>query len=146
MQATEDYGRILVEMEKETSGFNSTTPVYYVKYSGENEAVEIGHGKDGKKLARTLAATLDKAGVTGISDVLPPEFGPSKYDRDGGEWEQWAGESQAIPAQVAAAGKAAMAGWLKVVHQEREGWIATELGVSEPTVRQYLSDLREGRR
>jgi len=145
MQVAEKYGSIAVKYAKKTTSFGRSDRTYYIEYVGEQEPVEIGDGKDGKKLARTLAAALDSAGVTGYNQILPPEFGPAKHS-DTDEWELWAGDSRAIPARIATAGKAAMAGWLKVVHQEREKWIGNELGVSEGTVRQYLSDLREGRR
>ena len=118
--------------------------MWHVERKGENQSVELNYGKDGKKLARTLAAALDAAGATGTSELLPPVLGPSKHDTD--EWEAWAADTDAVPVKIATAGKAPIAAWLKVVHRERESWIATKLGVSERTVRQYLSDLREGRR
>lgn len=110
--------------------------------------VPVGSGKNGKKLARTLAATLASAGVHGF-ECLPPGFEdgdrPSRVG-SGGEWEEWAAESHAVPAEIAAAGKAALAGWLKVVHRRSASQIAHRLGVSESTAQQYLSDLRQGRR
>jgi len=139
-----EYGRYSVEHERESSGYGHVD-VWYVRNTGANWEVEVGQKRDGKKLARTLAATLDSAGVLDPTDVMPPEWGPRGITADS-DWEAWADDAKAVPAAVAGGGKAAIAGWLKVVHKEREGWISNELGVSESTVRQYLSDLREGRR
>jgi hypothetical protein len=137
------YGRWIVTKDR-NAGISGSKTMYGVEREGENERVEINTGKTGKKLARTLAAALDKAGAIGSEELLPPSLGPSSYDGD--PWEAWAADTDAVPVKVAAAGKASIAAWLKVVHQEREKWIAGKLGVSESTVRQYLSDLREGRR
>lgn len=121
---------------------------WYVEAYDE-PAVKMGSGKEGKKRARTLAATLDAAGCHGL-DALPPGLDgdepeyPDKHSSD--DWEAWASENGAVPVRIASGGKAAIAGYLKVVHRERESWIGRRLGVSESTVRQYLSDLREGRR
>jgi hypothetical protein len=134
-------GAFRVEYENVASPLGGTTRYYVSEVDGERQ-VEIGDGTDGKKLARTLAATLAKADVATLN-VLPPEFGPKTQ---GGEWEKWVAESVPVPATVAAAGRAASAGWLKVVYRIREDWIGDEIGVSEDTVVQYLSDLREGRR
>jgi hypothetical protein len=138
-----EYGQWRVESKKDRGGLDTRT-IYYVRRSNGDESVEVGSRKEGRKLARTLAATLDSAKVSGVDDVLPPEFRPDRHNGD--EWEQWAGESLAVPAKVACAGKAPIAGWLKVVHKQSEQWIANRMDVSESTVRQYLSDLREGRR
>ncbi|WP_128478349.1 hypothetical protein [Halorussus pelagicus] len=131
-----------VEYENVASPLGGTTRFYLSEVEGR-ERVEVGDGPDGRRNARTLAAALAAAGVESL-DVLPPEFGPSAHDGD--EWEAWADDSFAVPARVATASRAAIAGWLKVVHRQREDWIASEVGVSEDTVVQYLSDLREGRR
>lgn len=143
MSSNTDYGRWQVRGEQ-NAGLSGTKTMWHVERKGENQSVELNYGKDGKKLARTLAAALDAAGATGSSELLPPELGPSKHDTD--EWEAWVADTDAVPVKIATAGKAPIAAWLKVVHRERESWIATKLGVSERTVRQYLSDLREGRR
>jgi hypothetical protein len=142
-QATK-YGRYTVERERDTSGYG-TTDVWYVRNSGANWEAEVGQKQSGKKLARTLAAVLDAADVHRPSEVMPPEWGARGITANG-EWEEWAADAEVIPAQVACGGRAAIAGWLKVIHKEKENWIANEIGVSEQTVRQYLSDLREGRR
>jgi len=143
-ETAESYGLWKVVYTTERGGFGGgTRTVYHVQYgSDEEERIEFGSGKEKKRLARTLAATMNAAGAS--MDLLPPELGPKRYDDN--EWQSWAASSNAIPTKVAAAGKAAIAGYCKVVHREREGWIAGRLDVSEQTVRQYLSDLREGRR
>lgn len=141
LAVADTYGEAwTVEYENIPSPLGGTTR-YYLADASE-ERVEVGDGPDGKRLARTLAATLEKAGFDSL-DVLPPEFGPEEH---GDDWEAWASESFAVPARVSMASKAAVAGWLKVVHRQREEWIADHYGVSEETVVQYLSDLREGRR
>lgn len=134
-------GAFRVEYENIASPLGGTTRYYVSEVDGERR-VEIGDGSDGKRLARTLAATLAKADVESL-DLLPPEFGPEKQ---GNGWESWVSESVPVPVTVAASGRAASAGWLKVVYRMREKWIGNEIGVSEDTVVQYLSDLREGRR
>lgn len=144
-----EYGRFEVTTAKQSHSFrNRSTTWYYVETNGE-PPVKVGSGSDGKKLARTLAATLDSANVHDL-DALPPGMTgdepshPDEYSND--EWEAWTAENEVLPVRIAGAGKAAIAGYLKVVHREREAWISNRLGVSESTVRQYLSDLREGRR
>jgi hypothetical protein len=144
-QTAKEYGRYSVRRKRESKGFGSTD-VWYVAHTGTGWEVETGTKQNGKKLARTLAAVLDSAGVMRPADVMPPEWGARGITSGDDEWQEWAAENKSVPAKVATAGNAAVAGWLKVVGKEREGWIATELGVSEQTVRQYLSDLREGRR
>lgn len=143
------YGMFEVTSERKGGGLTGTTVWYVQRGDDSARRRKIGDGKTGKKNARALAAALAAAGQTDLS-ALPPEFGPTKHHQlhgdDGDEWEQWAGETQAVPAEVAAAGKAPLAAWVKVVHRERESWIGNRLDVSESTVRQYLSDLREGRR
>ena len=129
-----------VEYENIPSPLGGTTRYYVSECDGPGR-VEIGDGADGKTLARMLAATLANAAVDSL-DVLPPEFGPESH---GDAWETWTARTVPVPATVAAAGRAASAGWLKVVYRMREDGIATEVGVSEDTVVQYLSDLREGR-
>jgi hypothetical protein len=144
------YGRFEVTHETNTRRRSrlSDTTWYYVETNGE-PSVKVGSGSDGKKLARTLAATLNAANVHDF-DVLPPGLDgdepmhPDDYSDN--EWESWASDNEVVPVRIARGGKAAIAGYLKVVHRERENWIASRLGVSESTVRQYLSDLREGRR
>jgi hypothetical protein len=143
--AKKKYGRFTVERERESGRGLGSTDVWYVRRSGKDWEVDCGTKKNGKKLARTLAAALDAADVLDPTDVLPPEWGPRGITADS-DWEAWADESKAVPVAIASAGNAAVAAWLKVVHKEREKWIANTLGVSESTVRQYLSDLREGRR
>jgi len=145
-QDSQKYGYWKVVYTSKRGGFGGgTRKTYYVTTSNADmEPLEINTGKTGRKLARTLAAALEAADVTKYDEVLPPELGPSEYADD--EWESWVGKTNAIPAKVASGGKAAIAGYMKVVHQQRESWIASRLGVSEQTVRQYLSDLREGRR
>lgn len=141
------YGAFKVTSSTNRRGLSSTTH-YYIERNGE-EPVKLGTGKDGKKLARTLAAALEAAGVHNF-DCLPPGLRgddpqyPHDYSDD--EWEAWASDNEVVPVRIASGGKAAIAAYLKVVHREREKWIASRLGVSETTVRQYLSDLREGRR
>lgn len=134
---------VTCEREKTAWGHSDT---YYVEIEGFNR-IEMGKHATGKKLAKTLAATLNAAGATSY-DLLPPEWTkgerPSMASSD--RWEGWAAEHMSIPARVAAAGKAAAAGYMKVVYRTEETLIATHLGVSEQTVGQYLSDLREGRR
>ena len=136
-------GVFRVEYENVASPLGGTTRFYVAEIDGDAQ-VEVGDGADGRRNARTLAAALAAAGVESL-DVLPPEFGPD-FAAPGSEWEAWAGESFAVPARIATASRAAIAGWLKAVHRQREDWIASEVGVSEDTVVQYLSDLREGRR
>jgi len=138
------YWKVIYTTKRGGFGGGSTRTYYVTSSAGKMEPLEINTGKTGKKLARTLAAALEAAGATEHSDILPPEIHPNEYSDD--EWESWVGKTSAIPVQVAAGGKAAIAGYMKVVHQERESWIGSRLGVSEQTVRQYLSDLREGRR
>jgi hypothetical protein len=142
-----EYGRFDVTSNTKTTGFGSNTTYWGIETRNE-PTITIGNGKEGKQQARTLAAVLNAAGAHGF-DMLPPGMVendelPGKGSSN--EWEQWAADTEAVPARIATAGKAAVAGWLKVVHRERESWIGTELDVSESTVRQYLSDLREGRR
>lgn len=142
---SEKYGRWRVVTTQKRGGFGGGTQSVYHVQNGTDDAdrMKIGAGKEKKRIARTLAATMDAAGAIDF-DLITPELGPKEYSDN--EWEKWAAESNAVPAKVAGAGKAALAGYLKVVHREREGWIASRLDVSEQTVRQYLSDLREGRR
>jgi len=144
-ETEESYGYWKVVYTVERGGFGGgTRNVYHVQCGSDSEQrLEIGSGDEKQRLARTLAATMEAAGATDF-DLLPPELGPTSYDGD--EWEAWAADTNAVPAKVAGAGKAALAGYLKVVHRERESWIGSRLDVSEQTVRQYLSDLREGRR
>jgi len=143
------YGRFeVVKHEERRAGSLSPRTRYYVETNGE-PSIKVGSGSNGKKLARTLAATLNAANVHDL-DALPPGMTgdepayPDEYSDD--EWQAWTADNEVLPVRVAGAGKAAIAGYLKVVHRERESWIANRLGVSESTVRQYLSDLREGRR
>lgn len=130
------------------AGTLTNRTIWYVEAYDE-PAVKMGTGKEGKKRARTLAATLDAADCHGF-DALPPGLNgdepeyPDSHSSD--EWEVWSSENGAVPVRIASGGKAAIAGYLKVVHRERESWIGRRIGVSESTVRQYLSDLREGRR
>jgi len=142
-QATQ-YGRYTVEKERESGGFGNTD-VWYVRNTGANWETEVGTKQNGKKLARTLAATLDAADVLDPSDVMPPEWGARGITK-GDDWQTWVAETHALPVEIATGGNAAIAGWMKVIQKEREGWISNRIGVSEQTVRQYLSDLREGRR
>lgn len=141
MPVQKQYGQFEVTSEEGRGIMNDRTWFVAVVYGDDQRYINTG--QNGKKLARTLAAALDAADETDLSS-LPPEFGPAA--RAGDEWEQWAGETQAVPARIAGAGKAPLAAYLKVVHRQRENWIGNRLGVSEQTVRQYLSDLREGRR
>jgi len=143
MQSETEYGRFEVTYETRNTGISNRT-TYYVKAG--DERIEINDGNDGRKLARTLAATLDAAGAIDFSE-LPPEWEDERPDEySEGEWESWEADNQSVPVRVAGAGKAPLAGYLKVVYGQRESWIARRLDVSEQTVRQYLSDLREGRR
>jgi hypothetical protein len=140
-QVVDEYGRWKVT-QTESEGINHRY-MYHVERKHEQDQIAVSDGSDGKKLARTLAAALDAAGTI-TEPILPPSLGPNKHEGD--EWEEWSDRNDAVPAKIATAGNAAIAGWLKVVHQERESWIATKMDVSKSTVRQYLSDLREGRR
>ena len=142
MAQTRSYGRFDVESETNPRGLTDRT-TYYVTARGANDRVKVGDGKQARHHARTLAAALAAAGEIDLSS-LPPEFGPRRSDEN--EWAGWAGDTLAVPATIAAAGNAPLAGYLKVVHRQSESWIAREMDVSETTVRQYLSDLREGRR
>lgn len=144
-----EYGRFRVVQETDRHGVTKTETYKIqdgVKFRGDNRVQVHGSGKAAKKNAKTLAATLHAAGETDL-DALPEEMNsPSIHNDDADSWEVWADENLAVPVSVATAGKAAVAGYLKVVHRERESWIGSKLGVSESTVRQYLSDLRAGRR
>jgi hypothetical protein len=141
VRQTTEYGRMKVESERGRSRRQ-----YYVRPKGGDREAYCGTGKDGKKRARTLAATLDAAGQYDL-DTLPPEWGQdnrlSKFGHEN-EIEEWACEENAVPAEIAVAGKPAVAGYLYVVYNESPSYMS--LGVSESTIRQYLSDLREGRR
>lgn len=139
------YGRFAVVSETERTAYGRQVS-YYVETKGSGR-VEVGTGNDGKRLAKTLAAALKNADVHDF-EVLPPGFvdgdRPERHDAD--DWERWCFDTKAVPARIATAGKPATAAYLKVVYRRQESWIATELGVGEQTVVQYLSDLREGRR
>ncbi len=143
-QVTE-YGRFKVQKEIDRGGLGKTEK-FYVQNGMKGDRIRVYGGEN---RAKTLAAVLDSAGAVDF-DVLPMDSEgleePRKHNDDADEWEVWADDALAVPAEVAVAGKAAVAGFLKVVHRERESWIGTKLGVSEATVRQYLSDLRAGRR
>lgn len=136
-----EYGRFKVESET-----GHSRRKYFVRPKGDYGEAYCGNGKDGKKRARTLAAALDAAGQHDL-ETLPPEWGQdnrlSKYG-DSGQIEKWAVEENAVPAEIAVAGKPAIAAYLYVVYNENPKYM--NLGVSESTIRQYLSDLREGRR
>ena len=144
-----EYGRFKVTNTTDSRPGTLSNRTYWYLETNAEPPVKMGSGKEGKKRARTLAATLDAAGVHDF-DALPPGLdgdGPDYPDEHSSdEWEAWVGENEVVPVRIASGGKAAIAGYLKVVHRERENWIANRLGVSESTVRQYLSDLREGRR
>jgi hypothetical protein len=140
-QTKTEYGRWKVTRTK-SEGINHRY-TYHVERKHEQDQIAVSDGSEGKTLARTLAASLDAAGVV-TEPILPPSLGPNEHEGD--EWEAWSDRNNAVPAKIAVAGNATVAGWLKVVHRERESWIANKLDVSESTVRQYLSDLREGRR
>jgi len=109
---------------------------------------ETGTGKDGKKRAKALAAALDAAGFLDLDELPPVAEGserPTRFgDSDG--WEEWTAESYAVPAKAAVDGKYSMAGFMHGVHHASPSEIARYLDVSEQSVRQYLSDLRAGRR
>jgi hypothetical protein len=142
------YGVFTIESEPQSGLTNAAK--YYVE-NHEGDRVKTGDGDSGQQRARTLAATLHTVEAGGF-DLLPP--GMLLADRPRGhpseasenEWQSWAAETNVVPARVAAAGKAPLAGYLNIVHRERDSWIGGRLGVSEATVRQYLSDLRAGRR
>jgi len=142
------YGVFKIVSERQ-SGI-SRSDVWYVE-NHEGDRVRVGDAANGETRAKTLAATLD-ATKAGSFDLLPPgmlvDERPRGHPRShsDNDWETWAAETNAVPAEVAGAGKAPLAGYLKIVHRERDGWIANRLGVGEATVRQYLSDLRNGRR
>lgn len=138
--ATNEYGQFRVESESR-SGLSSRRDWYVVQRFGDESRRYV---EGDATQARTLAATLSAADADTF-DLLPPHFGPSEYDPSN-EWEEWSARTMAVPVEVAAAGKAAVAGYLNVVHRKRPSWIALRLGVSEQTVQQYLSDLRQGRR
>ena len=144
-----EYGSLKVTSATDHRAGTLTNRTNWYVEAYDEPAVKMGSGKEGKKRARTLAATLDAAGVHDF-DALPPGLdgdGPDYPDEHSSdEWQAWVGENEVVPVRIASGGKAAIAGYLKVVHRERESWIANRLGVSESTVRQYLSDLREGRR
>ena len=142
------FGAFTVQSSTSNHGLGRTSTYYVEDKFGDGEPVKVGTGKGGKKLAKTISATLSAAEVTDL-DILPPGMRDGEHPQRYGDaeaWEDWVAENASIPTKVATAGKAAIAGWLKVVHRERESWIANRLGVSETTVRQYLSDLRAGRR
>lgn len=145
--AQSNYGRFEVTNQDKNRTFAKSRTAYFVE-DRDGHAVEIGTGKNGKKRARTLAATLNAASIYSFEDVLPPGLLDGDFPSKGASdpWQEWASDTDAIPARIATSGKAPMAGWLHIIHRERPSWIANELGVSEQTVRQYLSDLREGRR
>jgi len=141
-QATE-YGRFKVESERGNSRRS-----YYVRPKGGDREAYCGNGKDGKKRARTLAAALDAAGQFDL-DTLPPGWAWDNKLRKHGDTEdieEWAVEENAVPAEIAVAGKPAVAAYLYVIYNENPQFMENTLGVSEATIRQYLSDLREGRR
>lgn len=138
-------GRFEIERERVRNAGFGTTYSYSIVDKHSDWRVQVGDDDTGYQLARTLAATLDAAEIRNPDEIMPPEWG-ARGVGGGDEWESWVGESKAVPGKIAAAGKAPLAGWLKVVHKERASWIANEIGVAEQTVKQYLSDLREGRR
>lgn len=146
MQKQTEYGRFEVTGTRQTALGNTTS---YAVTGPDGKTVTIGNSTEGRKRARTLAATLESAEVFDMEEMLPPELlgeEPNFPSRTGDGFEEWASVNDVIPVRIATAGKAAMAGWLYVIHRHRPGWISNKLGVSEQTVRQYLSDLREGRR
>lgn len=51
-----------------------------------------------------------------------------------------------IPTEIACMGRAAIASYIFSVHGEPYEEVATQLGVSVETVRQYIFDFRHGRR
>ena len=134
-----------VTSETDETGL-STTTTYHVEIEGY-QPVAVGTHESGEMLAKTLASTLNAAGVESF-DVLPPGWtgGDRPTMATSNQWQQWSTEHMAVPSQIVEAGKAAVAGHMKVVYRSEPKLIANHLGVSEKTVGQYLIDLREGRR
>jgi hypothetical protein len=142
------YGVLTIESEPQSGLTNGRR--WFVE-NHEGDRVKTGEGDSGQQRARTLAATLH-AVDGGTFDLLPPgmllDDRPRGHPTESSEnqWESWTAENHGVPARVAAAGKAPLAGYLKIVHRERDSWIGSIIGVSGETVSQYLSDLRAGRR
>lgn len=137
-----EYGYFTVERERQRS-----SPFWYVT-GPDGGQYGVGTGKDGKKRAKALAAALDAAGMLDL-DCLPPcadgTERPTKFGGTDGEWEEWTAEAAAVPAGFMT-DKYAVAGYLHAVHRYAPAKIGRELDVSEQSARQYLSDLRAGRR
>jgi hypothetical protein len=137
------YGLFSVEEREKRGSLGNVTPYAVTHGSGDDGDEVLVDTSNSRQDARTLAAALSAAGMTTVVDAVPPNLGGRRGE---GGWESWGAETNAVPARVAGAGAAPTAAYIKVVHRERESWIANRLGVSESTVRQYLSDLRAGRR
>lgn len=118
---------------------------YHVTGTGEEERIFVGKDRSGRERAKALAAALDAAGVVQFERVLPPETNPSK-NGESGEWQSWSADSYALPAKMLADSNYSAAGYLHGIYDLKPSQIARRIGVSEQSVRQYLSDLRAGRR
>ena len=118
----------------------------------EGHAWTIGSGPDAFKRGQALAAALDATNcwMDCVEELLPPEEpgrgGFSKYPRDEDGWDYWSIDNLVVPAKLLGDGKYGAAGWIYGVYGTNPEWIANHLDVSEQSVRQYLSDLRSGRR
>lgn len=138
-----DYGRFQVESESQLHSANREW--FVVDGNGDRFSCGTGRGQSSaRKDAQALAGALDSAGILELDKVMP-EGSPSRWG-EADEWEEWAARAEAVPARVIGGGKWCVAGWLNVVVELGTGQIARRLDVSESTVKQYLTDLRAGRR
>jgi hypothetical protein len=116
---------------------------YRVHADGPRKTVLLGQCADAKE-AQALAGTFAHAGLS-ASEAL--EIVPPANEVDSAspiEWERWAAETNAVPAEIAAGGKKATAGWISVIHGLDPDTAADRLGISKSTFYQYMSDLRTG--
>ena len=139
------YGRWNVEQRKENS-----RSVWYVIHDKDNAEIgPLGSRRKGRLRAQALASALDSAGISGkyqLNRVKPPEEKTVVSSSEAETWAQWADRAHPVPSRIAGHGSPVIAGYLAGAYGLRTEKIAHELGLSDQTVSQYLSDLRAGRR
>lgn len=128
---------------------------YVVDRDGNRYHVATGR-HNARRRAQALAAALDAADVymtDGIEAIMPPDevdgedWSGSRFGNNHeNDWANWSLDNSVVPVKLMKDGNYSVSGWLHGVYDIDPKWIAQYLDVSEQSVRQYLSDLRSGRR